>query len=147
MLWALSLAAEGFELRCCSALIYTRVVTYLPADSALTHFDLQGEVWQLLKNKLSVAPMDGYCCLVAEDATRPAGVLGTVEVSLQSEQVQPFFVKVQVKCVALLRPGVSWLTQHDFLCPALTASQSQDSNLKISPALACPDCLTNLGSE
>ncbi|KAK9806526.1 hypothetical protein WJX73_007064 [Symbiochloris irregularis] len=46
----------------------------------------QGEVWQLLKNKLSVAPADGYCCLVAEDAVRPAGVLGTVEVSLQSEQ-------------------------------------------------------------
>lgn len=54
---------------------------------------MQGEVWQLLKNKLSVGPMDGYCCLVAEDAMQPAGVLGTVEVSLQSEQVQACLVQ------------------------------------------------------
>ena len=48
---------------------------------------MQGEVWAILNNKLTTAAEDGFCCLVAESAARPAGLVGIVEVSLQSEKV------------------------------------------------------------
>ena len=48
---------------------------------------LQGEIWEVLKTKLQTGIDDGFCCLVAEDASKPAGILGIIEVSLQNEQV------------------------------------------------------------
>ena len=61
----------------------------IPAPSAWTASGLvlQGEVWEVLKTKLQTGTEDGFCCLVAEDAAQPAGIVGIVEVSLQGEKV------------------------------------------------------------
>lgn len=48
---------------------------------------MQGEVWEILQSKLQTASEAGFCCLVAEAAARPAGIVGIIEVSVQSEKV------------------------------------------------------------
>lgn len=41
-----------------------------------------------MKGKMDTAAEDGFCCLVAEHATKPSGLLGVIEVSLQAEKVR-----------------------------------------------------------
>ena len=48
---------------------------------------VQAEVLSGIRQKLSYAPQDGFTCLIAENATKPAEILGVVEVSLQTGKV------------------------------------------------------------
>ena len=50
-------------------------------------YGFQAEVLSVVRAKTSHRPQEGFLCLVAEDARNPAGIVGVVEVSLQSGKV------------------------------------------------------------
>lgn len=73
------------EAACIQAEAFYQPKGFPPLDHFLQQA-FQGEVWGIMKGKMDTAAEDGFCCLVAEHATKPSGLLGVIEVSLQAEK-------------------------------------------------------------
>ena len=56
-------------------------------DSRVSFPPLQAEVLPQVRQKMSVDSRQGFIVLVAEDARNPEGIVGVVEVGIQSGKV------------------------------------------------------------